>query len=751
MKSESVLHNLFDELKRRRVIRVATLYVVVFWPVIQIVDILSPAMGLPDSAMRYLVLAFVAGLPLVLIFAWIFDLNESGLAIDHGESESEKPSALIGSRVELGIIGIMLLVVAGLFYVQTSLEAPSVEKSLAASSDDASYIAQSVDISELRSIAVLPFDIFSEESRDRFFADGLTEELLNVLARVNGLQVAARTSSFAYRNVKKTAQQIGRELNVAVLLEGSVRRNDFDNTVRVTAQLIRSGDGSHIWSRTYDRELKDVFKIQDEIATAVVNELKISLLGGEAELMKSRASASPEAMITYSMGQTELGRRTEVSLNDAGRFFRRAIELDPNYVDAWVGLADVYTLSASYGFGDKQVNLAEAQKTVDKALELDSKSGAAWASRGLLLSNSNDSAGARQALVKALELNPNYAMAHMWYASALDDPKEKFKHFRRAYELDPRSPVAGFNVAQQYIARGRDAEAIDVFSKIVDADPNYARAYDLIANISTKRGRIGDAIHHHERAFELQPNANSAFEIASLHLTMGNVTSAMQWADVARPMDRRENHVRFDWLDAKRYAVAGNEEMMKASLRKLAKPPMEGEAFYLISTYAAYTLGDNDLTIANWEGAQRLSAIENDFSSFDDQTLQLAQIGAAYAYASKGDTKKSGALIDQLTNSIESAIAKENVSDPELWYRYALLNGLRGQTQGALIALQRAVDEGWRDYWQPAFEPVLRDTKAQTEFQSMMAGVQTRMNLMRDQFAFEEAFASAPRAAIPGS
>ena len=240
--------NLFEEVKRRRVIRTATLYVVILWPIIQIVDILSPTLSLPDSTMRYLVMAFAAGLPLVLLSAWLFDLNQRGLVRDQGLNASASHAdagvvppeavALIGSRAELAVIVVMLFVVGGLFYAQLTLQEASGSPAVNVPAQERTVeVAKAVtkassQLAVVNRIAVLPFESFTDDSRDRFFADGLSEELLNVLAGVQGLQVAARTSSFAYRGVRKSMQQIGRELGVDVILEGSVRRNDIDDTTK---------------------------------------------------------------------------------------------------------------------------------------------------------------------------------------------------------------------------------------------------------------------------------------------------------------------------------------------------------------------------------------------------------------------------------------------------------------------------------------------------------------------------------------
>ena len=229
---------------------------------IQIADILTPAIGLPDASMTYLLIAFAAGFPFVIALSCVFDLNKGGVAVT-SETANVDEEPLLPARTESIVVIALSLAIVALFALQY------------VSPDEAAADTSVATIEEAppRSIAVLPFATFSSDSNDSYFADGLTEELLNALARVNELQVAARTSSFAYKGVNKHLQKIGRELGVESILEGSVRRNDVDDTIRVTAQLIDVHSGSHLWSDTYDREYRDIFRIQGDIAGAVVKQL----------------------------------------------------------------------------------------------------------------------------------------------------------------------------------------------------------------------------------------------------------------------------------------------------------------------------------------------------------------------------------------------------------------------------------------------------------------------------------------------
>lgn len=742
---------LFEELKRRRVIRAATLYAVIFWPIIQIVDILSPALGLPDSVMRILFMTFAAGLPVVLIAAWLFELNQQGLVRDVGGTVSGDPDsdnqAMIGSRAELGIIAVMLVVVAALFYAQWQLDLTAPAPTVAGASQVVPTTV-SGEVLTGRSIAVLPFESFSDDTRDRFFADGLSEELLNVLTRVNGLQVAARTSSFAYRDVKKTVQQIGQELLVDVVLEGSVRRNDTDGAIRVTAQLIDTATGAHLWSQTYDRQYTDVFKIQDEISKAVVSELKITLLGDEAQEMMSHASASPEAMITYSMGQAELSRRTEVAMADAVRLFRRALELDPNYVAAWVGLADGYTLQASYMFGDSDELLVESQKAVDRALALDPQSGLAWASQGLIHSMQKDKDLAREAFVKAIALSPSYAMAHMWYAGLLEDSAAALVEYEAAYRLDPRSPVAGYNVASKYIAHGREAEAMRVFSAIVEADPNYPMAYDLAARVSRGRGRLSDAIRQYEKSYEIEASPKVAYELASLQLSMGNFGESDEWVALGKPQAHEMEQMMYTWLDIQRHVMMDDLEGARIILRALSHSTRTDDYSVSVAPYAAYLSGDYALAISKWDEIKVKALSSNDHQ---DDALEYVMLGVAFAYRQQDDYEAADELIKRVGLKLANRVSGTNPVDASVWYRYALFHALEGKSQMALMNLQRAIDEGWVDHWQPQVEPALQGLLPQSDMQNMLAGLQTRLNLSREQYAFDKSFAATASAELPGS
>lgn len=731
---------MIDEMKRRRVFRVATLYIVALWPIIQIVDIASPALEITDAVMRYLLIAFFSGLPLALILAWIFDLNAGGVVVTTDESAEQQP--LIGGRAELVIVGVLLFLVGGLFLVQLQIDGSESEFSVADGSvqDASSEVSLAAVASDRHSIGVLPFATFSDLPADERFADGLTEELLNVLVRVKALRVAARTSSFAYKGVNRNVTDIGRELNVGIILEGSVRRNDVDDTIRVTAQLIDTESGSHLWSKTYDREFTDIFKIQDDIANSVVDELQITLLGEDREKIQSRASAHPEAMVAYGMGQAEMGRRNEQGLKDAIRFFQRAIDLDPNYTDAHVGIATAHALMNSYQYGLAETHLPIAQASIDKAFDLDPESGAAWATLGLIEMQRDDKEAASQALEKAMAFNPSHALAYMWYASIQKDLDEKLKWNQKAYELDPRSTVIGYNVANLLLEQGREAEAMAVYAQIVDSDSQYYGAYLIAARVNEGRGRIDEAINYYKQAWELSPEAGTGSTLAKLYVDLGDFEQSQYWLAQIKDKLRGKYEVFYDWIKISSYASVGRLADAQPLLRKKLEISKDNPDEFALedAALAAYYLRDYDTVIAMYERVES----EATMAHFNNSNRIDAMLAVAHVYAERGMEAKR----DRVIAGLEALMAEHAKTGGKMqnwmWATRSMMSLIEGKRQLGLVHFQRAIDEGWRHHWVTQVNPIFVSLEDDAAFQSMVAGLETRMDIMREQLVLASAFES---------
>ncbi len=723
---QSWWQDFYGQLKDRRVMRVATLYVVLFWPVIQIADILSPALDIPADAMRYLLAVFVLGLPVVMVLSWLYDLNKGGIVrgtADPSSAATTTSQALVGRTFERGLIGVLLLVIAVLFYFQYTSNTVS--------------DTPSPDQPGPRAIAVLPFATFSQNPDDEFFADGLTEELLNVLSRLQDLRVIARTSSFAYKNVSKPVQQIGYELQVDTILEGSVRRSDVGDTIRITAQLVDVETGGHLWSQTFDREFRDVFAIQDEIASAVANELEVNLLANQTTEAKS---SNPEALVVVSMGRAELAKRTKQSLEDAVRFFERAVELDPAYAEAHSGLARSHALLHDYG-DTKNMHLAKGQASIDRALELDPESADAYATLGLLEMIKGETAQAQDTLARAIAMNPNHAMAHMWMGQLMSDKAERQSYYTRAFDLDPRSAVAGYNLANALFAVGRDVEALGIFDQIIEADPYYPRAYDLVARINESNGRLATAVHNYKQSFELEPSADTALSLAELYIDIGRFDRAEEWLTSASELASESEASRLFWVGVSILAARGERERVEDLLRPTLTEASDVERL-MDATQAGYFLAQPEAAVAAWEQALELMKDEiSETKPFGVAHMGVA-ISAAHAYKTLG-SPKAEPLLARIETSLNQLITDNARHDSELWYVKAQLAAIRGENRQALVDLQRAIDAGWRQHWRPYFEPCFVEVVKLENFEPMMDGLATRLELMAEELEFDGFFASA--------
>jgi len=337
-------------------------------------------------------------------------------------------------------------------------------------------------ISEKRwenSIAVLPFTNMSADKEQEYFCDGMTEEIINALTNVESLRVVARTSAFAFKGKNVNVREIGRELNVESVLEGSVRK--AGNRIRITAQLINVTDGYHLWAERYDREMKDVFAIQDEISLAIVDKLKVKLLEDEKAKIVKRFTEDLEAYNLYLKGRYFWNIRHELGLQTGMECFKQAIEKDPLYAFPYTGLADSYNILGYYGFFPPKETFPKAQAAARKALEIDNSIAEAHASLGYSSAFYDwDWAVAENELKHAIELNPSYATAHHWYAIYLlvmGRFDEAIEESIRGHELDPHSLIINVMVGLSYYGARQYDEAIEQYSKTVEMDPNFSITY----------------------------------------------------------------------------------------------------------------------------------------------------------------------------------------------------------------------------------------------------------------------------------
>jgi TolB-like protein/Flp pilus assembly protein TadD len=737
------LANFIAQLKHRQVFKVATIYAVSAWPLIQIADLAVPALGLPDSVMTLLLQVFVAGFPVSLGFAWLFNFTPDGIVRATAEYQHDNTQQT-NFKATLAVVGSLLLITTILLGSQFLLEDKTLkniaadnnksllQSTLPRSVQDKTDIIDEVLKAKKKSIAILPFIAFSSDPEDEYFADGMVEELLNLLAKIPDLQVAARTSSFAYKGVsKKTIPEIGKELGVSTILEGSIRKNDTSNKIRVTAQLINVATGEHIWSETFDREYLDIFKIQDDIANAVVNKMKLTLLDDRKKISIASETQNIDAMIEHGKGQTELSHRSVASIEKAKTHFNRAVSLDPDYARAYVGVADATILLALYGNSARDEANTQARQAIDKALSLDISLAAAYASQGLLLSPT-EPLNAEKSFKRAIELNPNYAMAYLWYGSLLQNIgklTDSHKLFLKAFELDPKSPVTANNVAWGYYYMGNEEQAMEIFSQIIVNDPYYPGAYVLAGEILTNHGRLDKATNMYKRALDIDPINNQALKgLLVARMDVGDFEGSNKWFDYIA--QRKENfpETYINLLKARFYLVKGKHEDAMLYLDKAEFAHNNVSTSLFIAAEKAFYKGDYSQAISKYLELQEKDKGQEGFFYMLDNGR--AAIHLAYAYQQLSASDNADAIIEKFEKyTVDSKVTQSN--NPSYYMNMAQIKALKNDKEEAYYYLQGAIGLGWVRVWEAEFDPAFALLSQETRFAQMMGGVKAKLATMR--------------------
>jgi TolB-like protein/Tfp pilus assembly protein PilF len=426
------------ELKRRRVIRVAVVYAIVAWGLIQMADVGAPALLLPSWVASLVTFLLILGFPAALVLAWAYDLTPSGIKPAPDANESAESSTSSEANRE-----------------------DNDETSIGLTSQTDSQSAEP-------SIAVLPFTNISPDPHNEYFSDGISEELLNVLTRIGGWRVAARTSCFHFKGREEKIQTIGQELKVNTVLEGSVRT--VKDRVRVTAQLVNVADGYHLWSGTYDHQLDDLLQVQDEIAQAIVGALKGKILeGDESGLLPTR---NEDAYQNYLRGRFLWQRRDAESISEGIDQLREAIGIDPDFADAYASLAAAYHKVPLYDpSADAAVMQRLAEAAAREALRLNPDIVEASATLGSILADSHRYEAADETFARALDIADNNATTRHWYAIFLMNTgrlSKALEHIRIALRLDPLNGAIIGTHGNVSFALGRIESAIESYESAME-------------------------------------------------------------------------------------------------------------------------------------------------------------------------------------------------------------------------------------------------------------------------------------------
>ena len=444
--------SLLAELRRRNVIRVAGLYLVGAWLLVQVAETVLPVFDVPAWVLRGVIIALALGFVPAVVAAWVFELTPEGLRREHNADGSPAPVDRTARRLDIVVI-VLLLAVAGVT-VMGRMGQGDAPAAAAVSGEPAATPAASVP-SAGQSIAVLAFADLSPGKDQEYFSDGIAEEILNSLAKVPGLRVAGRTSAFHYKGRDEDLREIGSALGVAHVLEGSVRKQG--ERVRITAQLIRSDDGFHVWSETYDGEMSDVFALQERIARAITGELKVVLSGQQAKRLVNAGTANADAYAKYLQATAIFNRRESERYREAQALLEEAIALDPEFARAYARLASVLVVSSNVRLEDSQALLDAGIAAAQRAIANDSSLGEPHAAMGRALGQRWRHAEALAENEKAVALDPGDVNSQFWLAVGLFNTgyrRQGIAALDATLALDPMLPNPLFWRGREYVLAG---------------------------------------------------------------------------------------------------------------------------------------------------------------------------------------------------------------------------------------------------------------------------------------------------------
>jgi len=525
---------LFSELRRRNVFRVASGYAVFGWLLIEIADTIFPYLSLPDWTITLVIVLLLAGLPLVLLLAWVFDLTPQGLVRTDAVGADLSQQVIRGRELDFIII-IVLLLLLGLLLWDKFNPQRSPFSAMAATP----------------SIAILPFADLSEQSDQGYFADGLSEEILNLLAHIDALQVTARTSSFAVRDKGMTVPEIGAMLGVSYLLEGTVRK--AGDQLRINTKLISAKDGFDVWTASFDRTMSEIFAIQDEIALNVVDALKLTLLDEVPSVRTTDAAAYQ----LFLQGRKLAAERNEAALRNAEQLLQQTLQIDASYVPALVELSDVYVNQANVSLLSFDEAFARARSLLEEAISMDQSYGPAHAQLGRI------------------------KLYYDWNIAGAD------RAIQQALELDSGDARIINNAAALASNRGRLQEAVELYQRAIKLDPIRHNLYINLALTHYKLAQLDAALAAVDKAMALSPTAYGVhFAKCRILLARGDAVAALSQASEEKA----------EWWRLQGQALAlhdlGQPQAAATSLQQLMDRHADGWAYQIAETHAY--MGDHD-------------------------------------------------------------------------------------------------------------------------------------------------------------
>ncbi len=690
--------SLIQELKRRNVIRVGLAYIVTAWLLLQIADVIINNIEAPEWVFQVMMLVIGLGFPVAVVFAWAFEMTPEGLKREADVDRNESVTKVTGRKLDLVIIGVLVAAVA--YFAVDKFGAGS-ETELSASTNDSLTVppVSSAAISD-KSIAVLPFVNMSSDPEQEYFSDGISEELLNVLAQFPKLRVAARTSSFQFKGENLDIGEIAATLKVAYVLEGSVRKSG--TKLRITAQLIQASNGYHLWSETYDREMDDIFAIQDEIAAAISEALKAELdLGDDSPSQPVVIhAANTQAYEAYLRGRRLIHQRGRESLEDAVRYLERSLRLDANYgpAHAQLAIAIIMLMESPSTYGN--LSLAEVKRRaiphIDRAFEMSPNLAEAYAAKGLFALHVADPQTTVAQTRKALAINPSYTDAMNWQQIALSDLgryEEANDLIEQIVEVDPLTVVGRMNYAGTLQYRHEVSKAYAVAESLLKQSP-WASFTSSARVAIYSEAEIAKGLSWILQAYAADPGDM---------LSNFALIDAFNWTglyDEARRVSDPLLHLVYMAEGRADDAVAAITSMQMADPDNIGLIGAAGGIFYQVRRF--------DEARASFEEMARRQTPGRPLDVFLFSTVHLA-------YIRRLDGDEDGAK-DAIRIVREDFRAQKESGGrgPYIKAVSALLAAYDGDTKAAISYLRAAVDDGLRDpriFSDPVYDRIRDDQR----------------------------------------
>jgi len=676
--------SLFNELKRRNVLRVGAAYGVAAWLLIQVAETIFPLFGFDDTPARIVVIVLVIGLVPSMIFTWVFELTPAGLIRDKDIDRSQFETSQSSQKLNRMIM-VVLALALGYFAFDKFVLDPVEDVQIA---ESAHQEGRSVALTESfgdKSIAVMPFTNLSADTSNQFFADGIHNDLLTRISNIREVKTISRSSVMLYRDSSKSLRNIAKELRVNTILEGGVQR--AGDQIRINLQLIDVESDTNLWAQTYTRELTatNVFVVQAEITEAVSSALKAILSEDERSQLEKQPTANLQALDAYYLGNQLLSEATSESTGRAILAYQAAIRFDPEFALAYSKQASAVIAQVRASGLPNEAQLAKSRPLIDQAILLDPQSSEAFTALGRWYRNSGDTEKAIQAYEQAMALGPNNAIALADYGSMvrfeMSDPALAIKLYRRAIELDPQNIGLKTRLAQALPA----AESIRMLEGIVVEHPDYAIAYRDLANLySNSEFHHDKGIRVLRRAFKLDPNhPPNSFMNAIMHWRLGDYKNSALWMNnIARLVPNPESARVFrGWA----FIAQRNFESARGEFER---PNLDESLYWLGVSY----LGNIDT-----EDGRPDDAIEryNEYAAVPLTRKSNANfyfgIAAIKAYQALGEQKKAQALIDSLISIID---ANPSVTYHDSAIHDASIYALAGQEETAIEILEEWVSRG---------------------------------------------------------